>query len=82
MGTLAQMRLDQQHDRSKTEVVLEMLESGKWIPGPEFCRPDTGGTDGLRRVRKLRAQGHQIEKRRQMVNGSPTYTWEYRLVTS
>lgn len=48
---------------------------GEWVPGPVLASPEVGGSEGLRRLRELRAQGHPIEKRR--VKGK--IAWEYRL---
>lgn len=34
-----------------------------WINGWVLCHPALGGSEGLRRLRQLRAEGHNIEKR-------------------
>lgn len=46
------------------------------VPGPLLCRPDIGGSEGLRRLRELRKEGHVIKKR-----PSPTGDgYEYMLI--
>lgn len=39
-----------------------------WVDGPYLCSPLIGGSEGLRRLRELRADGYVIEMRRS-VNG-------------
>lgn len=55
-----------------------MLEAntGDWIDGHILCHPDIGGSEGLRRLRELRADGHVIEMRKKP-GGS---TRQYRLL--
>ena len=59
--------------------VLAYLEEhrGQWVSGQELAQPETGGDQGLKRVRELRQEGHNIENR-------PTPgrrgTWQYRKV--
>lgn len=48
----------------KLRRVAKLLASGRWHSGPEICDPNVGGSEGLRRLRELRAQGWDIEKRR------------------
>lgn len=43
------------------EIVLRA--SGGWVEGWVLHHPLTGGSEGLRRVRELRAEGHEIEMR-------------------
>lgn len=45
--------------------VLEVLTShaNEWVNGPALCHPDVGGSEGLRRLRELRADGYIIEMR-------------------
>ncbi len=50
--------------------------SDGWISGVTLCDPAIGGSEGLRRVRELRAEGWTIEKRR-MANSD---AFEYRLL--
>jgi hypothetical protein len=35
-----------------------------WVDGPMICHPAIGGSEGLRRLRELRADGYMIEMRR------------------
>lgn len=49
---------------SKKEAVRKRLGRRRWVPGYELTKPGVGGTEGLRRLRELRAEGHKIEKRR------------------
>lgn len=48
---------------------------GRWIPGYELANSEVGGSEGLKRLRELRAKGWPIDKRK--VTGSTAY--EYRL---
>lgn len=54
--------------------VLRLLLDGHWHGTHEISSPDVGGTEGTRRLRELRADGHAIEKRKR--EGSDEY--EYR----
>jgi hypothetical protein len=58
--------------------VLAHLEAhrGQWVGGMELQRPETGGDQGLKRVRELRQEGYDIENR--PTPGSRG-TWQYRL---
>jgi len=55
--------------------VFNLLQSGDWVLA-EAIRQAADGSEGLRRMRELRAAGHQIEKRR---SGDSRH-YEYRLV--
>jgi hypothetical protein len=46
----------------------------QWHPAPAICDPAVGGSEGLRRLRELRADGWWVEKRR-----ATKGVWEYRL---
>lgn len=48
-----------------------------WVDGWALCHPAIGGSEGLRRVRELRALGHEIEMRPHPVHGRTTR--QYRL---
>lgn len=58
-------------------LVLDRLlrAQGDWVYGPELANPSVGGSEGLRRLRELRAQGHPIEARKR----EGRQGWEYRL---
>jgi len=49
-----------------------------WVNGHELTRPDVGGSEGLRRLRELKADGHDIEMRPHPVHGRTSR--QYRLV--
>lgn len=49
-----------------------------WVDGHVLCHPALGGSEGLRRVRELRADGVDIEKRNHPDRGRSTV--QYRLV--
>lgn len=55
--------------------VFTLLADGLWHSTSTIESPDTGGSQGTRRLRELRAQGIVIEKRKKV--GSDEY--EYRL---
>jgi hypothetical protein len=55
--------------------VLDRLKAQEWVSGPDLCHPDVGGSEGLRRLRELRAAGYAIEKRKRMESDA----YEYRL---
>lgn len=56
--------------------VYNALKSRRWTPGYELTTPEVGGSEGLRRLRELRAEGFEIKTRR-MENSN---AFEYRLV--
>lgn len=47
-----------------------------WVVGHEICHPSVGGSEGLRRLRELRADGYEIVKRKRAKGAE----WEYRLI--
>lgn len=58
--------------------VLERLEQGGWIDGTDLANGEVGGSEGLKRLRELRAAGHAIERRK---HPDPERAiWQYRLV--
>lgn len=52
-------------DLSRKEQVLERLRraGGEWVDGSELATAEVGGSEGLRRLRELRAEGVAIEQR-------------------
>jgi len=53
---------------TRRELVLEALKGpnglgGWWVTGPELANAEIGGSEGLRRLRELRADGWPIEDR-------------------
>lgn len=49
-----------------------------WVNGYLLCHPKIGGSEGLRRLRELRADGHEIEMRPHPVEGRTSR--QYRLI--
>jgi hypothetical protein len=61
---------------SRKERVFKYLKSNrKFVPGHELTTPEIGGTEGLRRLRELRAEGNNIISRRNPTTGN----FEYKL---
>jgi hypothetical protein len=56
--------------------VLSVLKDGQWHDGPELTHPEVGGSEGLRRLRELRAKGYMIEMR---IKAKGKTTRQYRL---
>lgn len=50
---------------TRKEQVLKYLERhvDEWIDGPDLANAEVGGSEGLKRVRELRADGHRIVTR-------------------
>lgn len=72
--------IDELANRStRKDRVLKTLEdaSPEWVDGHVLCHPKIGGSEGLRRVRELRAAGHNIEMR----TLADRTTRQYRIVT-
>ena len=64
---------------TRKELVLQLLRSriDEWVDGPEIANERVGGSEGLRRLRELRDDGHVIEERR---HPNPRRDiWQYRL---
>ena len=63
---------------TRKERVLKTLEANApdWVPGWMLTDPSVGGSEGLRRVRELRSDGHVIEVRKR--KGSQVR--EYRIL--
>lgn len=67
--------------KSRKEQVLERLRdlTNEWVDGTSLSTEQVGGTEGLRRVRELIADGWPIEKRR---HPDPKRNiWQYRLTS-
>ena len=47
--------------------------TGRWVANKDLADPAVGGLEAMRRLRELRAAGHNIEKRHLMAG-----IWEYR----
>lgn len=65
--------------RTRKASVLAVLQEsvGTWVDGWVLTQPDVGGSEGLRRLRELEADGIHIEKRPHPDAGLAT--WQYRL---
>lgn len=59
----------------KERVYNYLKKNRKYVPGHAITDPAIGGTEGLRRLRELRADGEKILKRRNPKTGQ----WEYKL---
>jgi len=64
----------------KDQVLLELQRNvNRWVNGPELANERVGGSEGLKRLRELRQDGHRIQQRR---HPNPDRDiWQYRLVT-
>ena len=56
--------------------VLALLDDLQWHTAQAITDPAVGGSEGLRRMRELRARGYSIDKRRATAG-----VWEYRLTS-
>ena len=67
-------------DLTRKEQVLTYLEArkGTWVDGPEIATEEVGGSEGLKRLRELRAEGHVIFNRKHPDPGRDV--WQYQLV--
>ena len=63
---------------TRKQKVLKVLSDNEWHAGYELTRASTGGSEGLRRLRELRADGYNIEGPRSMKGRT---TMLYRLRT-
>jgi hypothetical protein len=65
---------------TRKDAVLELLMQNinVWIDGPRIASPEVGGSEGLKRLRELREEGHKIENRRHP--NKDRDVWQYRLV--
>lgn len=66
--------------RTRKQQVLDYLKAhpGQWVDGPNIANENVGGSEGQRRVRELRSDGHIIETRK---HPNPERDiWQYRLV--
>jgi biotin operon repressor len=64
----------------RKQQVLDALTAaaGEWVDGPDLANERVGGSEGLKRLRELRAAGHPIEERRHPGPGRDI--WQYRLL--
>lgn len=68
-------------DLTRKEQVLEVLKArlGEWVDGTELANEAVGGSEGLKRLRELKADGWLIQKREHPAPGKDIY--QYRLVS-
>lgn len=59
----------------KDKVHSYLKKNRKYVPGYELTKPEIGGTEGLRRLRELRAEGVNIISRK----NPNTNVWEYKI---
>ena len=62
---------------TRQQLVLAYLQArpGQWVDGFALASPEVGGSEGLKRLRELRAAGWPIEKRPK----PHSEAWQYRL---
>jgi len=67
-------------DLTRKEQVLARLASanGGWVDGSELATEEVGGSEGLKRLRELRSEGHEIKMRQHP--DADRDIWQYRLV--
>lgn len=65
--------------KTRKEKVLDTLSDGEWHDGYDLCHPSVGGSEGLRRLRELRADGHSIAKRLKPDRPYGSSVHQYRL---
>ena len=61
-------------ERRRAEV-LARLRVGGWVEGNDLATEECGGSEGLRRLRELRAEGHRIVKRHNPDPGATSYLY-------
>lgn len=68
--------------KSRKAQVLAKLKQyeGQWLNGTELATEEVGGSEGLKRLRELRADGFPIERRQHPDRGRDIY--QYRLLSA
>ena len=68
--------------RTRKQQVLEYLaqNGNHWVDGTEIATPQVGGSEGLKRLRELRAEGYPILTRRHPNPNKDVY--QYRLTVT
>ena len=66
---------------TRKELVLQLLlqHKGEWVDGTRIASAEVGGSEGLKRLRELRQDGHDIRMRKHPDARRDIY--QYRLVT-
>lgn len=69
-------------DLTRKEQVLEKLKSapGVWFNGAELSNEEVGGSEGLKRLRELKAEGWRVQMRKNPAQGSDQF--QYRLAVA
>ncbi len=63
----------------KEQILRVLLENkGEWVDGTRLATEEVGGSEGLRRLRELRADGHIVQQRRHP--DADRDIWQYRIV--
>lgn len=78
MKTRQEKVLDALTHAARTGMLEGRVCRDGWVDGYLLCHPAIGGSEGLRRVRELRAKGHDIELRPHPVHGRTSR--QYRIV--
>lgn len=64
--------------KTRKQLVFEFLwvNRDRWVTGPEIANEEVGGSEGLRRLREIRAMGLTIAERKHATRA----VWEYRMI--
>lgn len=67
-------------NRTRKQQILDLLvnERGEWVDGSRLATEEVGGSEGLRRLRELVAEGYPIRSRRHP--DARRDIWQYRYV--
>lgn len=60
---------------TRKEAVFSTMKTHRWVPGYALTLPEVGGSEGLRRLRELRAEGYPIKQRKM----KDSQAFEYRM---
>lgn len=66
-------------DLTRKQQVLEylMARKGEWVDGPEIATEEVGGSEGLKRLRELRAEGYVIFNRKHPDPARDIWQYQY-----
>ena len=62
----------------RQQVLAKLMEVGDWVDGSKLATESVGGSEGLRRLRELIAEGYPIEKRRHPDLSRDIWQYRYR----
>lgn len=74
---LAAQRIQPKRGTRKAAVLQLLADKGGWVDGHEITHHLVGGSEGLRRLRELRTEGHNIQRR---PNPNSATSWQYRIL--